>query len=62
MVSFKELTEQFVLEVRSKHKQIDPEGVLDWFVLTMGWALGKGVPIDSVYAFAVHIRYHTPHG
>jgi hypothetical protein len=34
----------------------------DWYSLTLGWALAKGLTPIKAHEFAKHIRYHTTLG
>ena len=57
-----QLLAAFKTEVSDRATEIDPENALDWFALTMGWALAKGLTPDDAHAFALHVRYHTDLG
>jgi hypothetical protein len=48
--------------VSSQAKEIDPEQNQDWFSLTLGWALAKGLTPAEAHTFSAHIRYHTDLG
>ena len=56
---YKELSEQFKVEVHDHGDDIDPAYELNWHALTVGWALGKGLDPDSAKAFASYIEYQT---
>lgn len=56
------LIESFKKEVDDKARDIDQNNEYDWFSLTLGWALGKGLNPDLAFDFALHIRYHTELG
>lgn len=32
---------------------------LEWYDLTVGWALAKGLPPADAIDFAIYVRYHT---
>jgi len=49
----------FKTEVDDKEQEVDPEKELDWYALTVGWAIGKGIKPKDAHAFSCHIRYHT---
>jgi len=53
------LTELFKLGVSDKSKEIDPSNEEDWYSLTIGWAIGRGLDINEAKEFAVYIRYKT---
>lgn len=49
----------FKSEVTDKMMEVDPNGSEDWFSLTLGWAIAKGLnPVDANF-LASHIRYNT---
>lgn len=52
----------FKSEVNDKSEAVDPDNVQDWFSLTLGWAIAKGLTPEDAHAFALHIRYHTDLG
>lgn len=54
--------EAFKTEVHDKGSEIDPGDEYDWWSLTLGWALGKGMSPDDASSFATHIRYNTSLG
>jgi len=54
--------ELFKTEVHDKGHEVDPANELDWYVLTVGWAIGKGVKPEDAHDFARYIRYHTDLG
>ena len=41
---------------------VDPGNEQDWFSLTLGWAIAKGLEPEEAHKFAIHIRYHTALG
>ena len=53
---------RFELQVVTKSSEIDPEGDLDWFSLTVGWALANTMTPDDAHEFARFIRYYTDIG
>lgn len=52
----------FWYEIRGKASEVDESSSLDWFSLTYGWAIGKGLSIEQSHLLALHIRYHTDLG
>jgi hypothetical protein len=58
----KKLTHSFEIEVHDKAKMIDPENEHDWYSLTIGWGLGKGLPPNEAIEFAGYIRHETELG
>jgi hypothetical protein len=59
---FELLERKFKLEVHDRSNAIDHSNEQDWFSLTLGWAIGKGLSPDEANDFAFHIRYHTKLG
>lgn len=57
-----ELIEDFKREVNDKAEEIDENSEYDWFVLTYGWALGKGLKPENAHSFSIYIRYYTDLG
>lgn len=57
-----ELIEQFKTEVSDRASEIDDSDSEDWFSLTIGWAIGKGLSPEESHMFAIYIRYHTDLG
>jgi len=57
-----EFSRLFKEEVSEKSKEIDPCNEQDWFSLTLGWAIGRGLDIDAAKEFAIYIRYKTDLG
>ena len=57
-----ELTDLFNKEVSDKAYTLDPESEFDWYSLTFGWAIGKGLDSTDAREFATYIRYHTELG
>ena len=57
-----ELVEAFKTECDDRGAQIDPDNELDWFSLTVGWAIAKGLTPDEANELAIHIRYDTDLG
>lgn len=59
-----EMVDAFFTEIVDRESLIDPSGELDWFALSIGWAIAKGMePADSAdeigeaFNFALHVRY-----
>ena len=62
-----ELTKKFYTlsfknEVSDRAEEIDPSNEQDWYSLTLGWGIGKGLSPDEAHDFARYIRYETPLG
>jgi len=55
-VKFKKI---FQVEVHDDSNNIDPENELEWYSLTVGWAIGKGIKPKDAHGFASYIRYKT---
>lgn len=58
----KSLDSAFKTEVHDKAAYIDPNNDLDWYSLTVGFALAKGATPEEAIEIAVHIRYETDLG
>lgn len=58
----KQLIDLFKKEVHEKFKEVDPDDEQDWYSLTLGWAIGKGLPVKEAKEFATFIRYKTDLG
>lgn len=58
----KELTALFKAEASDRGAEIDPDDEYDWYSLTIGWALAKGLTPDEAVKFSIYIRYSTELG
>ncbi len=56
------LIEQFKTEVSDRAEDVDPSNNEDWFSLTIGWGIAKGLEPEPAHMFAIYIRYHTDLG
>lgn len=54
-----ELIELFKTEVHDRASEIDEANDRDWFSMTLGWAIAKGLTPSDAWDFALHIRYKT---
>jgi hypothetical protein len=61
-VKLDSLLAAFKREVHDKQKIIDSDDEEDWYSLTLGWAIGKGLEPDDAHDFATHVRYRTDLG
>lgn len=55
----------YQVEVHKEHDKIDRGGMSgceDWYSLSVGWALGKGLTSEEAHEFAYYIRYNTEMG
>jgi hypothetical protein len=52
----------FKTECHDRAAEIDPSGEQDWFSLTLGWAIAKGMTPGEAHGFSIWIRYHTELG
>mgnify|MGYP003333640418 FL=1 len=59
---WKLLEQEFKREVDDRAKDVDPGNEQDWFSLTLGWAIAKGLEPEEAHKFAIHIRYYTALG
>jgi len=57
-----QLTRMFKKEASDKSNRIDANNELDWYSLTLGWAIGKGLSPTRAINFALYIRYNTDLG
>jgi hypothetical protein len=57
-----QLIQLFKTECSDRASEIDTDDSQDWFSLTLGWAVAKGLTPEAAYDFAVHIRYKTDLG
>lgn len=55
---YKEVITSFRVEIRGHAKEVDEDDERDWFCMSYGYFLGKGVCIDDAYALARHVRYN----
>ena len=53
-----QLVQQFKEEVCDRSKEIDESDSQDWFSLSLGWVIAKGVSPDDAHNFAIHVRYN----
>lgn len=49
----------FKTDVSDRATEVDPDNEQDWFSLTLGWAIAKGLTPRNAHSFACHIRYST---
>jgi len=49
----------FQSEVHDRADRVDPTNEQDWFSVTLGWAIAKGLTPESAHDFAIHVRYKT---
>lgn len=54
-----DLQNLFKIEISDRASEVDPDSELDWFSLTLGWVIAKGISPEAAFDFALHIRYHT---
>jgi len=50
----RDLRDQFESEILDKMKIVDPTYTENWFSLTYGWAIGKGLDLEKAYEFAMY--------
>ena len=55
----KALITSFGVEVHVRARQIDINEEYDWWALTYGWAIAKGLTPRKANFFATFIRYNT---
>lgn len=52
----------FKAECHNRASSIDPDDEQDWYSLTLGWALAKGIKPYAAHEFASFIRYFSDLG
>jgi hypothetical protein len=57
-----DLLEQFRFEVFERMVEVNSGDEEDWYSLTLGWALGKGLEPTDAHDFARFVRYKTDMG
>jgi hypothetical protein len=57
-----QLADLFRVEVHNKASEVDPQIEENWYSLTLGWAIGKGISPEDAHTFATYIRYKTDMG
>lgn len=62
MAEYEILTKQFETEVDNLSEEVDPNDEQDWYSLSLGWAIGKGLTPEHAIDFAEHIRWDTDLG
>jgi len=56
------LERAFKTEVYDRRVEIDSNNEQDWYSLTLGWAIAKGLNPANANEFALYIRYDTDLG
>jgi hypothetical protein len=54
---FKALSDQFTTECVNHHEVIDGPDGQDWYALSLGWAIAKGLSVTDGHKFAIWKRY-----
>ena len=49
-------------EVHDRTEEIDPDLMQDFFSLSLGWAIAKGLSISDAQEFALQVQYNTDMG
>ena len=62
IVFLEQMLDLFKTECYDRALEIDPNNILDWFSLTIGWAISKGLSTIDANDFAIHVRYETDLG
>lgn len=57
IVNLEALVADFKANICQKWKEVDPGSDRDWYCMSYGWGLGKGLTADQAAAFAVYVRY-----
>ena len=52
-----ELVKLFKEQVCDRSLAVDPGGEQDWFSLSLGWALAKGLSPEDAHRFSIYVRY-----
>ena len=51
-----ELEELFRKEIVERAEEIDKDHSEDWFSLSLGWAIAKGLTPDQAYEFTLYLK------
>jgi hypothetical protein len=57
-----EIMLQYQQEIWDRREDVDPSDEQDWFSLTLGWAIAKGLQPEEAHYFSIYIRYKTDMG
>lgn len=57
MAALTPLQQEFKNQVCDRSAEIDPDEGQDWYSLSLGWALAKGLSPDDAHSFAIEVRY-----
>lgn len=52
-----ELVQKFKTEITTRAKEIDPGEEIDWFSMSLGWAIANGLTITEAHQFSIWLRY-----
>jgi hypothetical protein len=54
---FATLVPQFKAEICDRSADVDPDSEYDWYAISLGWAIAKGLTPDDAGEFSIHVRY-----
>ena len=57
-----DLVNQFHTEISNRAAEVDPSNEQDWYSISLGWAIAKGLTPELAHEFAIDIRYKTQLG
>lgn len=57
-----DMVAQFKTEISDRPDEIDPNQEYDWYAITLGWAIAKGLSPYNAHTFSLYIRYSTELG
>jgi hypothetical protein len=59
MLDLDKYVKEFQTQVSDRAHEVDPNDEEDWFSLTLGWAIGRGLKLEEAHAFASYIYHQT---
>ena len=54
-----DLVNQFRTEISSRAAEVDPGNEQDWYSLSLGWAIAKGLTPALAHEFALELSNHV---
>lgn len=57
MLDKQTIKEQFKQEICEREKEIDPNEELDWFSMSIGYFIAKGLSVQDAFNLASEVRY-----
>ena len=56
------LVGEFKVECHDRAEELDSSNEQDWYSLTLGWAVAKGLNPEEAHEVALYLRYNTDLG